>query len=126
MTTRALNSYIPNLDIRVRKGFRPRSRASASQLAAGNKVANFSLIGLLLLIGASSFYIYMINAYASKGYELKKQQAVMKELTNTNKRLMIEQAATASIMKVNDVAATAGMVPVTSEEFLVNPQLSVK
>jgi hypothetical protein len=66
----------------------------------------------------------MINAYASKGYELKKQQAVMQELQETHKRLVIEQAASGSIVKINDVASAARMVPVTGEEFLVANQVS--
>lgn len=70
------------------------------------------------------FYVYMINAYASKGYELKKQQAIINELEETHKRLVIEQAASGSIVKINDVASSAQMVPVTGEEFLTANQVS--
>jgi hypothetical protein len=60
----------------------------------------------------------------TKGYEFKQQQAIIDELTETQKRLVIQQASLGSIVKVNDVASTAGMVPVTGEEFLVAKQIS--
>lgn len=96
----------------------PRSSSTASWLGLT------SAVGLGVLAISFGFYVYMINAYASKGYELKKQQAVMKEIQETNKRLVVEQAAQGSIVKVNEVASAAQMVPVTGEEFLMANQIS--
>ena len=93
-------------------------------LKGNSWVSLASAAGVITLVVAFGFYVYMINAYASKGYELKKQQAVMKEIQETNKRLVIEQAASGSIVKINDVASAAKMVPVTGEEFLVANQIS--
>ncbi len=97
---------------------------SVSRLLSGNWVGAVSATGMVAVVVGMGFYVFMINAYASKGYELKRQQAVIEELTETHKRLVIEQAASGSIVKVNDVASTAGMVPVTGEEFLVANQIS--
>ncbi len=97
---------------------------SVSRLLSGNWVGAASATGMVAVVVGMGFYVFMINAYASKGYELKRQQAVIEELTETHKRLVIEQAASGSIVKVNDVASTAGMVPVTGEEFLVANQIS--
>lgn len=89
-----------------------------------NLVGFASATALVGIVVAFGFYVYMINAYASKGYELKKQQAAMQGVVETNKRLVIQQAALGSIVKVNDVASTSGMVPVTGEEFLVANHVS--
>jgi hypothetical protein len=101
----------------------PSSRARSGQ---SNLVSLVSATALVVIVVALGFYVYMINAYASKGYELKRQQAAMQEVLETNKRLVVQQAALGSIVKVNDVAATSGMVPVTGEEFLAAHQLSAR
>lgn len=112
------------------QSFTSRSLRSASaassrgRAVSRNWVGMVSAAGVLAIVFGLGFYIYTINASASKGYDFKKQQAVVDELAETQKRLMIEQAAMGSIVKVNDVASTAGMVPVTGEEFLVANQIS--
>ncbi len=97
---------------------------SISRLLNGNWVGSVSAVGVVAIVVGMGFYVFMINNSASKGYELKRQQAAMEELTETQKRLVIQQAASGSIIKVNDVASTSGMVPVTGEEFLVANQIS--
>ncbi len=89
-------------------------------------VSRTSIMGLALIVLGLGFYIYTINASVSKGYELKKEQAAIEELLETQKRLVVQQAALGSIVKVNDVAATSGMVPVSGEEFLTANQLSAR
>lgn len=101
-----------------------RTVSTRSRVRFNGMVGFASAAGLVVLVVALGFYVYMINAYASKGYELKRQQAAMEELAETNKRLVVQQAALGSIVKINDVAATSGMVPVTGEEFLAANQLS--
>lgn len=107
-----------------------RSNASAkpavkrSRIFSSNWVGSFSTVGLVAVVAGLAFYVYGVNASASYGYELKRQQSVVQELTETQKQLVIQQAASGSIVRVNDVASTAGMVPVTSEEFLVANQIS--
>ncbi len=100
------------------------ARRSLSRFVSGNWIGTVSAAGVLAIVVGMGFYVFMINNSASKGYELKRQQAVMEELVETQKRLVIQQAASGSIVKVNDVASTSGMVPVTGEEFLVASQIS--
>ena len=97
----------------------PRMRAFSAKW-----VGSASAAGLAMVVVALGFYVYTINVSASKGYDFKKQQAVVDELNETQKRLVIQQASMGSIVKVNDVASTAGMIPVTGEEFLVASQIS--
>lgn len=101
-----------------------KSASKRSKIFSTNWVGNFSAAGLVVVTAGLAFYVYGVNASASYGYELKRQQAVVQELTETQKQLVIQQAASGSIVKVNDLASTAGMVPVTSEEFLVANQIS--
>lgn len=97
---------------------------SVSRFLNGNWIGSASFVGLAAIVVGMGFYVFMINASASTGYELKRQQSAMQELAETHKSLVIQQAASGSIVKVNDVASTAGMVPVTGEEFLVANQIS--
>ncbi len=108
----------------TRTNSRAKSPAKRSRVFTSNWVGAFSAAGLAVAVISLGFYVFMINAYASKGYELKRQQAAIEQLTETQKQLVIQQAASGSIVKVNDLASTAGMVPVTSEEFLVANQIS--
>lgn len=98
--------------------------AGRSRVQTRNWVSRASALGAVAVVLGLGFYIYTINAAVSKGYELKAQQAVVKELQETQKRLVVQQAALGSIVKVNDLASTAGMVPVTGQEYLVANQLS--
>ena len=107
-------------------------RPTAKKIASRNRINNVNLIRTVSVVGIATlalsfgFYVFMINAYASKGYELKKHQASIQELQETNKRLVVEQSALGSIVKINDVASAAHMVPVTGEEFLVANQVSAR
>lgn len=111
----------------VKKASKPVSAAKArtrSSVMRGNWIGTLSAVGLVAIVFALSSYIYTINASVSKGFDLKQHQTALNELLETQKRLVVEQASLGSINKVNDVASTAGMVPVTNEEFLSTNQLS--
>jgi hypothetical protein len=117
--TLTLNTFLPRLSSSARgETAAPRSRVR------GNWVSLASAAALTVLALSLGFYVYMTNAYASKGYDLKHQQGINEQLLETNKNLLIQQASLGSIGKVNDIASATGMVPVISEEFLVAPQLS--
>lgn len=106
---------------------RSRSRSRGRSLFRSSAwVSTASAAGLACLVALFGLYIYTINAYSAKGYELKKQQAAMADLEETHKQLMIKQASSGSILRINDVASAAKMVPVTGEEFLVANQLSTR
>ncbi len=122
MTSKAttLSGFTPRLSSVTKTKAKSAKRCSRST----SLVSSVSFVGLCAVVLSLGFYIYTINASVSKGYELKQQQAAMEELKETQKRLMVQQAAMGAIVKVNDVASTAGMVPITDEEFLVANQLS--
>jgi hypothetical protein len=103
----------------------PRSATAAiSRVQSTNFVPYISLAMVAAFIFMVGFHLFMINAYATKGLELKKHQQAVRELNSQQKTLMVEQSALGSISKVNDVAGIYGLVPVTDEEFLNTAQLS--
>lgn len=83
-----------------------------------------SLASLFLIIGLAGFHLYSVNAYSSKGFELKRHQAVIAELTEQNKRLVVRQAEMGSIMQVSDTATQLGLVPIAHEEYIVSKQIT--
>lgn len=138
MITKALNSFaIPKVVSEIktknnsprykRATILPRSasaariRASASQLVPYLSVSAIALVVLLF-----GFHLFMVNAYATKGFELKKHQQALRQLNDRQKTLLVEQSELGSISKVNDVAGIYGLVPVTNEEFLNSSQLTQK
>ena len=108
------------------RAFSAPAKPVRSRVTFSSWIGTGSVLGIAAIFVSLGFYIYTINASVSKGFELKKQQAAIDTLNETQKRLMVQQAALGSIVKVNDVASTAGMVPVTGEEFLVANQLSAR
>lgn len=101
-----------------------KGRTAGKSWVGSNMIGLFTVIGLVAIVVGTCSYIYTINASVSMGFNLKQHQTALNELLETQKRLVVEQSALGSINKVNDVASTAGMVPVTNEEFLSTNQLS--
>ena len=128
MTSRSSTLSIPRLTSITKTAVKSRRASTVAPVKArarsGAWVSTMSVLGVSAVVLSLGFYIYTINASVSKGYELKQQQVVMEELKETQKRLMVQQAALGAIVKVNDVASTSGMVPITDEEFLVPNHLS--
>ncbi len=101
---------------------------SASKLRSGVRslVPYFSVTAIAMIVFLFGFHLFMVNAYVTKGMELKKAQQAVRDLDTKQKTLLVEQSELGSITKVNDVANIYGLVPVTNEEFLNSTQLSQK
>ncbi|HEX3095671.1 MAG TPA: hypothetical protein VHQ20_00960 [Patescibacteria group bacterium] len=108
----------------VRRASKTASAPVRRSVSANSWISAITAISLTLAVVGLASYIYETNASVSKSYEYKQEQAKVNDLSETQKRLVVQEAALGSIVKVNDVASTAGMVPVTSEEFLSANQLS--
>ncbi len=107
----------------------PRSAAiktARRSISFGWIVPLTSLASVAIIIGLLGFHLYIVNAYSSKGYELKRHQAAITELTDKQNQLLVQQAEMASINKVNDAANHLGLVPITHEEYITTNQLSQK
>jgi hypothetical protein len=62
--------------------------------------------------------------YAAKGYDLKKQQAKVRDLTAQHQQLIIKQAEIGSIAQLSSAAASESLVQITDEEFIHPKQLT--
>ncbi len=103
----------------------PRSAAqSTTRTSRANWVPYLSAAGLALAVIALGFHLYMVNAYAVKGYDLQRHQQAIRELSDQQKLLLVQQSELGSFSKVNDVASGSGLVPVTNEEFITTNQIS--
>jgi len=103
----------------------PRARTgSAISRGATSLVPFVSATAILAILVMLGFHLFMVNAYSGKGSDLKRTQAAIVELTEQQKKLIVQQAELGSFMKVNDVASTYGLVPVTDEEFISPNQLT--
>jgi hypothetical protein len=105
----------------ARPGTRTRSR-----LNLASAVPWLSFLAGFAVIAASGLYLFSINMYAAKGYDLKKQQALVRELTAKQQQLIIKQAEVGSIAQLNSAATAEQLVQITDEEFIQPKELSVR
>lgn len=128
--TKTGNSYEPSKrTINKKATVLPRVAAGKSMaLPRGGQwvIPIASVASIAFIIGLVGFHLYIVNAYSSKGFELKRHQAAITELTEQQKRLLIEQAQLGSISKVNDAAGAFGLVPVSHEEYVSSNHLTKK
>jgi hypothetical protein len=78
------------------------------------------------VIAVSGLYLFSINLYAAKGYDLKRQQAAVRELTAQQQQLIIKQAEIGSIAQLASQASADQLVQITDEEFIQPKQLSAR
>jgi hypothetical protein len=102
------------------------ANSSVSRASSASWVPYLSAAALAGVVVTLGFQLFMVNAYATKGYELKRHQQAVRELGDEQKYLLVQQSEMGSISKVNDVAGLYGLVPVTDEEFLTTSQLTQK
>src|SRR5262245_1034871 len=111
----SIGSFIPGLSSETKTSFTqpryqratimPRSAAAPSRVSSRGILPYVSAGALAISLITLAFHLYMVNAYATKGYELKKHQQAIRELTDKQKYLLVQQSELGSISKVNDVAA---------------------
>lgn len=97
---------------------RTKSTAVSSRTTQANLIPFISATVIVAIGVMLGFHLFTVNAYSSKGFELKRIQAAINQLTDQQKKLVVQQAELGSIVKVSDVAATYGLVPVTDSEFI--------
>lgn len=124
--TLVLNNFGPRLSVET-KSFA--SSRSSRKMSLGKKrfsgiLSLLSTAMLLFSVVISGAHLFTVNIYAAKGFELKQHHMKVAELEEQGKKLMVKQAEIASLAQLNDLANAQGLVPVTIEEFVNNPQFS--
>ncbi len=96
-----------------------KNRISAAKRAQ-HKVSVPSLVwflvaanGLLLLN-----YIYDVNKYASKGYEIKKLQVQLSALTEENRKISVKTAEATSMVSIQNDFLKSSFVAAGTSQFL--------
>ena len=134
--TLSLSAIIPRIKSETKSAARPttnrravvvpraKATTAVSRAVARSFVPAVSVVGVMAIVSMIGFHLFMVNAYAAKGFELKRHQAAITQLTEQQKQLVVREAEMGSIMKVHDVAVEYGLVPIVKEEFLNTKQLS--
>ena len=92
--------------------------------------SSFRLLNVLAVIltiavgGLGVSYLFGINTFAAKGYELSKAQQNLESLNLELRQLNLQAAERSSLVQVQGKLAGSGLVPVTEREYLHNLELS--
>lgn len=80
----------------------------------------------VLCLAALLNYLFQVNSFATKGYEIKKLDTRLTQLKEQHRKLQLEAAQLQSIQKIQMDQATLNMVPVSSISYIQITSLSQK
>ena len=104
--------------------FSPRKTARASRTMSIPRTAIVSVFGFAL-VGLSGLllvtYLFGVNTYAAKGYEVKRLQVRLAEAAEASKKLNLKLSESTSIIQMQSEATEDHFVPVTNVEYVSVP-----
>ena len=109
----SLNNFLPGF-FAVKKTFRMQSAKKSE--SALNFYVSAGLIALNLMLLVS--YIYGVNNYASKGYQIRTLQSQISDLNSSIKDLNLQVAKATSVINVENNFAATNFVPAGTPKFL--------
>lgn len=80
------------------------------------------LIGINIMLLVS--YIYGVNKYAGKGYEIKKLQTQLATLTEENKKISLKISEASSMVSIQNDFLSSNFVAAGTPKFLKETQLT--
>lgn len=87
-------------------------------------VAKTAVVGLVILGAMIALHLYWVNTYSDKGFALSEVQDSIKEQTDLQKKLLVQQSMLSSTAGLND-GADKGLVAITEEEYLAPTDFAV-
>jgi hypothetical protein len=106
------------------------SRSAAVRRAAVAKPAAWQVgtaIGFgIVAVALLGSYLVSVNSYAARGYEIKKLQTQMAQLTEANQRLNVKVAQVSSMVAVQSQLAGADFIPAGTPQFLQVNQMTMR
>lgn len=90
----------------------PAARATRSNLVPALALGAAIMLGVMLVL-----HLYWVNSYAAKGFALSAAQNAIKEQTDLQKKLLVQQSLLSSTAGLTD-GSYAGLVAITHEEYL--------
>lgn len=85
--------------------------------AAASWVPTAALLGVITLVAMLALHLYWVNTYSDKGFALSEVQDSIKEQTELQKKLLVQQSLLNSTAGLNE-SAQKGLVAITEEEYL--------
>ncbi len=96
-----------------------RNESPARVAMNSNFVAKASLLGVVAIAAMLALHLYWVNTYSDKGFALSEVQDSIKEQTELQKKLLVQQSLLNATTGLTESAQT-GLVAITDQEYLVN------
>ncbi len=96
-----------------------RKDAPARVASNNNAIAKASLLGVIAIGAMLALHLYWVNTYSDKGFALSEVQGSIKEQTELQKKLLVQQSLLNSTTGLTE-SAQNGLVAITDEEYLAN------
>lgn len=98
---------------------RKETPARASVVVNSNTIAKASLVGVVAIGAMLALHLYWVNTYSDKGFALSEVQTSIKEQTELQKKLLVQQSLLNSTTGLTE-SAQNGLVTITDQEYLAN------
>lgn len=92
--------------------------------AAGSLRLVVAIALIALNISLLMSYVYGVNKYASKGYEIKKLQTQLSVLSEENKKISLKISEASSMVSIQSDFLNSNFVAAGTPKFLQTTQLS--
>ncbi len=96
-----------------------RKEAPARVAVNSNIIAKASLLGVMVIGAMLALHLYWVNTYSDKGFALSEVQDSIKEQTELQKKLLVQQSLLNSTISLTE-SAQNGLVTITDQEYLAN------
>lgn len=101
-----------------------RKEAPARVASNNSIIAKASLVGVLAIGAMLALHLYWVNTYSDKGFALSEVQDSIKEQTELQKKLLVQQSLLNSTTGLTE-SAQNGLVTITDQEYLANNNFAV-
>lgn len=128
--TNSLNLFAPFISSRTTSknisavAWRPAKDAPVRTVATSSWVPQMAVTGVIILGAMIALHLYWVNTYSDKGFALSEVQDSIKEQTDLQKKLLVQQSMLNSTAGLTD-SAGAGLVAITEEEYLTPNNFAV-
>ena len=98
-----------------------RNRLSVRKRSGGHNSGMVVFGALIIFIG---LYLFQVNSFSTKGYEVRSLQKKVAQLGEQQKQLATKAAELQSLQRLGSDSALGRMVPVTTISYIQNANLT--
>jgi hypothetical protein len=110
--------YAPAARPAIRRRGRTHTLRGLAGTMSPSGISNLSLALVGAVVMVAVLYIFGINTYAAKGYEIKALQNQITQAQIQSDSLTLKTAELSSMTNIDQAVVATHLVPVTAEEFL--------